>query len=93
MHKRSLVALTLLTIVLAGALLPAAAQCQPPAYRYRWGSLGSGDGQFNYPNGVAADGSGNIYVADMENQRIQVFGSLPVPTKSTSWGRIKALYR
>jgi hypothetical protein len=39
------------------------------------------------------DGSGIVYIADMGNQRIQKFGSLPVPTKSTSWGRVKALYR
>jgi DNA-binding beta-propeller fold protein YncE len=42
---------------------------------------------------VAVDGNGNVYVADSGNNRIEVFGSLPVPTKSTSWGRIKTLYR
>ena len=30
----------------------------------KWGSHGSGDGQFYYPNGVAVDSSGNVYVAD-----------------------------
>lgn len=39
----------------------------------RWGSTGSGDGQFNDPEGVAADGSGNVYVADYINNRIQKF--------------------
>src|SRR5262245_4772913 len=36
-----------------------------------WGSLGSGDGQFSFPEGVATDGSGYVYVADPFNTRIQ----------------------
>jgi DNA-binding beta-propeller fold protein YncE len=39
----------------------------------KWGSEGSGDGQFNGPIGIAADGSGNIFVADTNNNRIQKF--------------------
>ena len=30
-----------------------------------WGSTGRGDGQFAAPLGVAADGSGNVYVLDV----------------------------
>src|SRR5213078_2184244 len=33
---------------------------------------GSGDGQFSFPEGVAVDGSGNVFVADSYN-RIQKF--------------------
>ena len=62
-------------------------------YVTEWGSSGEGDGQFYRPWGVAVDASGNVYVADQGNHRIQVFGSLPVPAQSTSWGRVKALYR
>jgi tripartite motif-containing protein 71 len=61
-------------------------------YLAKWGTQGSGNGRFDYPAGAAVDGSGNVYVADTYNQRIQVFGAT-VPTKSTSWGRIKGLYR
>jgi hypothetical protein len=42
---------------------------------------------------LAVDGSGNVYVGDFHNFRIQKFGSLPVAATSTSWGRLKSLYR
>ena len=38
-----------------------------------WGATGAGPGQFNTPHSVAVDARGNVYVADMGNQRIQVF--------------------
>ena len=41
----------------------------------KWGSVGNGDGQFYYPHGVAVDSSGNVYVADEKNHRIQKFDS------------------
>ena len=34
---------------------------------------GSGDGQFFYPFGIAVDMTGNVYVADSHNNRIQKF--------------------
>ena len=37
------------------------------------GSAGSGDGQFNDPEGIAVDASGDIYVADSGNNRIEKF--------------------
>jgi hypothetical protein len=39
----------------------------------QWGSQGSEPGQFYGPSGIAVDGSGNIYVADVLNHRIQKF--------------------
>lgn len=36
-----------------------------------FGSHGSGNEQFNQPQGIAADSSGSIYVVDTGNQRIQ----------------------
>ena len=50
----------------------------------KWGSYGSEDGQFIIPWGVAVDSSGNVYVADNENHRIQKFTS--VGTFITKWG-------
>jgi hypothetical protein len=37
----------------------------------KWGSRGSEDGLFEWPFGIAVDGSGNVYVADSSNHRIQ----------------------
>jgi tripartite motif-containing protein 71 len=41
----------------------------------KWGSKGSGDGQFNTPSDIAIDSKGNVYVADSGNHRIQKFDS------------------
>jgi DNA-binding beta-propeller fold protein YncE len=39
-----------------------------------FGSGGSGPGQFQYPNDIALDSAGKIYVADRENHQVQVWG-------------------
>jgi DNA-binding beta-propeller fold protein YncE len=41
----------------------------------KWGSSGSGDSQFANPYGIAVDSSGNVYVVDAGNYRIQKFDS------------------
>ena len=41
-------------------------------YISSFGSFGSGDGEFNEPNGVAIDNQGNVYVCDTKNSRIQI---------------------
>jgi DNA-binding beta-propeller fold protein YncE len=38
-----------------------------------WGDRGNKPGEFNTPHSIAADATGNIYVADRGNRRIQVF--------------------
>ncbi len=49
-----------------------------------WGSLGTANGQFSYPYGIAVDSSGNVFVADGNNERIQKFQlSNPCPTGTT----------
>ena len=39
----------------------------------RFGTRGSGDGQFNFPTSIAADRDGRLYVTDTLNFRVQVF--------------------
>ena len=49
------------------------------------GQLASGDGQFQYPFGIATNPSNNhVYVADTYNQRIQEFNNLGVFVRQ--WG-------
>ena len=49
-----------------------------------WGSKGSDEGQFLEPAGVSLDSSGNVYVSDFSNNRIQKFTSNG--TFITKWG-------
>ena len=44
-------------------------------YLFEWGKKGNKEGEFNIPHGIDADTHGNVYVADRENNRVQVFDS------------------
>ena len=44
-----------------------------PAYKKEWGQYGVGAGEFEAPTNVAVDTSGNVYVADAYNNRVQKF--------------------
>jgi tripartite motif-containing protein 71 len=50
-------------------------QVSPPSYGKAFGSSGSGTGQFSHPQAVAIDASGNVWVADTSNNRIEKFSS------------------
>ena len=39
----------------------------------QWGSQGTASGEFDYPQGVAVDKNDDVYIADTQNHRIQVF--------------------
>ncbi len=41
---------------------------------FSFGGEGTGDGKFNFPNGLALDSRGRVYIADRENNRLQVWG-------------------
>ncbi len=61
-------------------------------YVAEWGTFGDGPGQFRSPYSIAVASDGRVFVGDF-TARIQVFGSLPTRTSTTSWGRLKSLYR
>jgi peptidylamidoglycolate lyase len=42
-------------------------------YQFEWGQKGSRAGQFHLPHAIELDEAGNVYVADRENKRVQVF--------------------
>ena len=74
--------LALLALAGALAMLLCAAPSASASFGLitKWGSAGSGDGQFAEPQGIATDASGNVYVAedgndDLGNARIQKFTS------------------
>jgi DNA-binding beta-propeller fold protein YncE len=49
--------------------------CIAPKYVYarQWGSRGTGNGEFRYPAGLALSPYGMVYVADLDNNRVQAF--------------------
>ncbi|WP_371804656.1 NHL repeat-containing protein [Candidatus Lokiarchaeum ossiferum] len=55
----------------------AAAEFTKPVYETYWGrsdfEYGAGEKEFDEPGQICADGSGNIYVLDINNERIQKF--------------------
>jgi sugar lactone lactonase YvrE len=44
-----------------------------PLYLTNFGREGTVDGAFEFPNGVAVDGRGRVYVADWNNNRLQIW--------------------
>ncbi len=44
-----------------------------PLFLTRFGVQGTQDGAFEFPNGIAVDARGRVYVTDMANNRVQVW--------------------
>jgi tripartite motif-containing protein 71 len=66
----------------------------PPPFLFNWGTYGSNNGQFNTPYSIATDNSGNVYVTDTINNRIQKFTSAGVfVSKWGSWGAADGQFR
>ncbi len=47
----------------------------PPAFSFVFGSEGTGNGQLHQPGGIAIDSSGNLWIVDADNNRIEKFSS------------------
>jgi RHS repeat-associated protein len=58
----------------------------PPTYSLSFGSKGSGAAQFGYIAGDAVDSSGNVWVVDYENNRIEKFSSSGAFIETVGWG-------
>src|SRR5690348_17750444 len=65
----------LATALFAATLLAAlvAARAGAIGFLYEWGGSGSAPGEFGFPVSVATNALGQVYVADSENNRIEVF--------------------
>ena len=57
------------------ALVPSLGAESAPVFVTQWGTLGSGNGQFHQPTGIAVDRWGNVYVADASNNRVEKFAT------------------
>ena len=63
-------------------------------YLLEWGTKGSKTGEFDLPHSICLDDKGNVYVADRENSRIQIFnsnGKFLKELKNDSFGKIYAV--
>ena len=71
---KKFVGICLLFLIFVASTM-AIVRAQTYSFSAQWGSQGSADGQFNSPFDIAVGKSGNIYVADSGNNRIQKFDS------------------
>lgn len=44
-------------------------------YLFEWGKKGDKESEFNLPHAISLDDKSNVYVADRENNRVQIFDS------------------
>ena len=50
----------------------------------KWGTKGTGDGEFRSPEDLAVDLEGNVYVTDSRNDRIQKFSPASERSENSS---------
>lgn len=72
-HFRRMIACAVVSLALLGLATVRDARATEPAFITMWGSGGTGPGQFNIPVAVAIGPSGDVYVVDENNERIQRF--------------------
>jgi RHS repeat-associated protein len=57
-----------------------------PVYSTKFGSSGSGAGQFSVPIGMAVEANGDVWVADNSNNRLEKFSSSGSFIEAVGWG-------
>ncbi len=62
-------------LVIAAVTALAAAAYGAWVYEGKWGTRGSGNGQFEEPGAIGIAANGNVYIGDQYNHRIQYFTS------------------
>jgi hypothetical protein len=81
---------SLLVLVIVASLIAALTTAGLASASYqmfiKWGQFGVAEGEFIGPWAVATDLSGNVYVADSQNNRIQKFSSTGSFQRMWGWG-------
>jgi tripartite motif-containing protein 71 len=83
---RSAIRFAVLCAATAVCLLVAATSAFGFGFLTKWGTTGSGAGQFDAPSSIATDADGNVYVGERDNERIQVFDSSGEFLRMWGWG-------
>ena len=60
-------------ILIVGSFEQSGAISSSHPFVTEWGSPGSGDVEFLFPNSIAVDDSGNIYITDEGNHKVKKF--------------------
>ncbi|NQW18106.1 MAG: hypothetical protein HQ478_11545 [Chloroflexi bacterium] len=72
----SILMMLLVAVVFTGVGSDSAEAAElPPTYLTQLGTSGTGDGQYNFPAGVAIDSLGNVFVVDFTAARVQKFAN------------------
>ncbi|MEK6279147.1 MAG: immunoglobulin-like domain-containing protein [Acidobacteriota bacterium] len=68
-QHRLIIALAIATVLMVSAVGVLASI----SFITKWGTSGTGDGQFSTPTGITVDAAGNVYVAEGNGNRVQKF--------------------